>query len=511
MPKSTPRRGRRVQPGEFEDVNHFYTKVLNAQVHPLVSFFLSLSNERIISRYTHLYPNVSREALGTLLKTQPNHFRWAGADLFYATETNKGRSMIVIETNSCPSGQKSMPTPVDREDANGYRQLMQNTIKPVLESHKNLPEGVLCVVYDKNPVEASGYACALSDCMNEPVYLVEFYNGDQDLPMDSDLLGFRINGRLFEVRTEDGKWLTVRAAFRYVTQKPWNRLPVDECDTLVFNPVVVCLAGGRNKLMAAKAYEMFNAMYCSSGLEIRTPETIRDVSLSDVPMWVKALGGVAVVKAPYSNAGQGVYTITSEKELQDFMKIEQDYDQFIVQQLVGNSKWSSTSRRGGQIYHVGTVPDNHNRIYCSDVRMMVQFDYTAKQFRPLAMYSRRAAQPLADSLEGCKFSSWDMLGTNLSIKKSDGTWDSDTNRLLIMDRKEFSRMGIGIDDLIDGYIQTVMATMAIDILSTRLAPSPCTFDLALFQSMNHDPSLISEFMLMSAKDKTEEERKEEEK
>jgi hypothetical protein len=42
-----------------------------------------------------------------------------------------------------------------------------------------------------------------------------------------------------------------------------------------------------------------------------------------------------------------------------------------------------------------------------------------------------------------------MLGTNLSVKKDSGEWDTEANRLLLMDRKDFNRLGLGVDDLID--------------------------------------------------------------
>jgi hypothetical protein len=43
--------------------------------------------------------------------------------------------------------------------------------------------------------------------------------------------------------------------------------------------------------------------------------------------------------------------------------------------------------------------------------------------------------------------SWSILGTNLS-KKTDAGWDTETNRLLLMDRKDFNKLGIGIDELV---------------------------------------------------------------
>lgn len=33
-----------------------------------------------------------------------------------------------------------------------------------------------------------------------------------------------------------------------------------------------------------------------------------------------------------------------------------------------------------------------------------------------------------------------MLGTNLSVKE-DGKWSTETNRLLLMDRKDFNQLG----------------------------------------------------------------------
>lgn len=43
------------------------------------------------------------------------------------------RHMIVIETNSCPSGQKSMPRLSHEDDSNGYYLLMKTTFKSLLD------------------------------------------------------------------------------------------------------------------------------------------------------------------------------------------------------------------------------------------------------------------------------------------------------------------------------------------------------------------------------------------
>lgn len=64
--------------GDFESEQHFYPRVLNAQIHPLVQSFFTLGNERIIARYTHLNPQVKPEKLKEILSYTPKYFQWAG-------------------------------------------------------------------------------------------------------------------------------------------------------------------------------------------------------------------------------------------------------------------------------------------------------------------------------------------------------------------------------------------------------------------------------------------------
>lgn len=61
-------------------------------------------------------------------------------------------------------------------------------------------------------------------------------------------------------------------------------------------------------MMAAKAYEFFNAELADSGLHVRVPETINNVTKNEIPLWLDSMGGHAVVKVPYSNAGMNNLT-----------------------------------------------------------------------------------------------------------------------------------------------------------------------------------------------------------
>lgn len=472
----------RVSPGSFESELHFYPRVLNAQIHPLVRFFLGLDNERIAARYAHLHPQVPVEAIREHLATRTQYFRWGGADLFHAADARGGRRMCVIETNSCPSGQKSIPRTEESQEQAGYRRLLEEVFVPLLK-RRGLPNGTVAVLWDKNWMEVSGYAAVLADLIGEDVFLVPCFDGDPE-PWT------RLNAerRTIEIRTPEGEWIEVRAAFRYVTQRPWNRIP-PLTRTLVFNPVLVCLAGGRNKMLAAKAYDLQNASLRDSGLRIEAPETIWDVSRREIPLWVERMGGCAVVKNPYSNAGQGVWTVTSPAELEHVMELDHRYDQFIVQQLIGNVGWSSRGRRG-PIYHLGTVPTKKLQTFVADLRFMVGCGPNG--FFPCSIYARRARK----SLEAvAPQNSWDVLGTNLSFKNPDGTWNTESERLVLMDARDFNRLGIGLDDLIDAYVQTVLSVTAIDAMAARLVTTRGRFGRKLFASINPDASLVAEVLV----------------
>ncbi|EIE85790.1 hypothetical protein RO3G_10500 [Rhizopus delemar RA 99-880] len=440
--------------GEFESEQHFYPRVLNAQIHPLVQSFFTLGNERIIARYTHLNPQVKPELLKKVLSYTPKHFQWAGSDLFNVTTASGHRQMIVIETNSCPSGQKSMPLLSETGEHNeqgGYRVVIESAFQHQL-SKADPQLGGLAVICDKNMMESTGYAAVLADVAKEHVWHVEWHADDPD--PDAKWVD-----KVLYIRDKEKNWHPIRACFRYVTQKPWNRFPL-KTRTIVMNQIISCLAGGRNKMMASRAYDFYNSEIVDTGLSIKTPETINNVTLGEIPLWIRSMGGHAVLKVPYSNAGQGVYTITNKNELNDFLSQDHHYDKFIVQSLVGNASWSSATRTG-KFFHVGTIPNKKSNTFVSDLRMMVADD------------------------------TWDMLGTNLSIKLPDGSWTTDTSRLILMDRKDFNQLGLGIDDLIDAYIQTVLAVIAIDRMAARLMADG-NFDYQLFQSLNPDNALMDE-------------------
>ena len=112
----------------------------------------------------------------------------------------------------------------------------------------------------------------------------------------------------------------------------------------------------------------------------------------------------------------------------------------------------------------------------------------------MAVYARRARRALPEELAP-NVPSWDVLGTNLSVKNPDGTFSTQPERLLMMDSRDFQLLGIGLDDLIEAYMQTVLATAAIDRLAGKLvSPRTGRFRYNLFRSLNPDAKLLAELM-----------------
>jgi len=471
------------QPGEFEADRHFYPRTLNAQIHPLVLSFFRMPIGRIITRYCHLHPYTDRPTLEKVFQTPPRHLRWSGSDIFNVSTEHGVKQKLIVETNSCPSGQKSFPLLEEHKEEGGYWRLIERTFLPLVSKRlKRSSDGVLAVLYDKNPMESSGYAQALATLTDRPVYLIPCHRSDPERHLT-------IRDREVYARL-DGREVPIVCGFRYVTQRPWTRLPFN-LKTPILNPIVACLAGGRNKTTASKAYEYFNADYRGRGLEILTPESFTNVRKAQVPLLLHQLGGRAVVKVPYLNAGQGIYTIVSDDELDAFMAADHPYDEFIVQQLVGNFRWSSTGRRG-KLFNIGTVPDKKENIYIFDVRMMISWQ--GESFRPVAMYARRAPLNMSVELEPGT-PSWHVLGTNLSKKVGEEQWETEPRRLLMMDRKDFNKLGLGIDDLIECFVQSVMANKAIDDLAQKLVKRGGGFRKVLFSSLNNDESLLKEIRI----------------
>lgn len=461
--------------GDIKDF--FYPKAYQSSIHPLVKFFLKLSPERIAHRYCHLHPQVQKKDLLRILHHKCRHFFLAWSDLMYVTDLQGKRSMVIIENNSCPSGQKSMPPLSDDLDHWWYEHYTQRVLIEKIVSVTDKKDWVLAVLYDKNEMETSGYAHTFADLSNEPVYYVPVFKSHKTV---------RTKDWWLEIKLPSWKWKRVRWCMRYVTQKPWTKLPLVS-KTVILNPLITCLAWWRNKLVATKAYESYNNIIKHLWLTIKYPETIYDVTLEQVVERIQRWGSIGVVKNPYSNAWQWVYTITSQQELDTFLNENHEYDKFILQGLIGNYKRSSKVSKW-TFYHVWTLPNKQWNSYVADIRMRIM--NTSNWFIPLSINARKAVLPLTEELWDTP--SWDVLWTNLSYKNDDGIWGTDMSRLLLMDTKDFNQLWIGIDDLIEWYIQSILSTIAIDRMAHSLLTKEGSFRMRRFQSLDNDQHLLKE-------------------
>ena len=75
----------------------------------MVSFFMNLSPERIVSRYCHLNPKTDRVKLHELLAYEGRPFRWSGADLIHATTVEGHTRIAAIANHSARTAPNSTP------------------------------------------------------------------------------------------------------------------------------------------------------------------------------------------------------------------------------------------------------------------------------------------------------------------------------------------------------------------------------------------------------------------
>jgi hypothetical protein len=133
------------------------------------------------------------------------------------------------------------------------------------------------------------------------------------------------------------------------------------------------------------------------------------------------------------------------------------------------------------------MPNKRNEIFVADLRMMIAG--TPEGYKPVAMYARKAHKPLTKTIDGKD--SWSVLGTNLSVLEAKNKWSTETDRLVLLDRKDFNTLGVSTDELLESYVQTVLSATAIDEMCCSLMEGE-RFNGDLFKSLNNDPGLLEE-------------------
>ncbi len=70
-----------------------------------------------------------------------------------------------------------MPLLDDIEERGGYLRLIEKSFLPFVKRQRTIL-GSYAVIYDKNEMEASGYAKVLAQLVHEKVYLVQYFTED---------------------------------------------------------------------------------------------------------------------------------------------------------------------------------------------------------------------------------------------------------------------------------------------------------------------------------------------
>jgi hypothetical protein len=427
--------------------------------------YLNMSNKEIAENYSKR-KGIEQQAVMDLLNYKPKFFFNAGSDLMKVTQNNETK-MLVIEVNSVATGSMSFPTR-DVEYYNQYEYIIENSFKPLI---KDIPEddGVLAVLNDANYLEAYTYAVIMARKMSENVYVVNLcearhYNNY-----------FRINDDYLEIFINN-KWTKIRACYKYVQTKPWLMLPV-QSKTFIYNSLLGCLAGGRNKAIAALAYSILNHELKDKGLKINHPKTFVNLSKEDVLEKYKERG-LGVAKGLYGNGGYDIYFLTSDKDLSFFKEHAMSNNKYIYQDLVGLKSWLKNGA-DNRYFHIGTnLPDR--KVF--DLRMCIA--YTKDGYRPSSMFSRTSKEALNenyDEINNFKNVLLTNIGDALDLN----------NQIVILDDNGFKRLGLDFNDVIDGFIQTVLAAVAVDKMACRLMEKG-SFNFDLFIELNHDYQLYDE-------------------
>ncbi len=435
---------------------------------PEVLAFLDTPNTEIARIYSAATGADYRETLA-LLKTSTKYLRWSGADEFLAVDRDGEKRAVLIETNSCPGGARSMPSAsITRVEDSAFARTLSSALLPHV-----VEEGPLAVMYDQNPSGNQRMAQVLATLSGREVYGVYVPTPE-------------VAARHIDPHTLMVDGIPIAGAHRFVTQDPWRKLAIlnqrDGVEIPVSNPVIACLGGARNKAVATAAYTAFNQ---TSRIKLSVPVTTAAVPRREAfDMVRRDFGGVAVVKDPYSNSGIGVWTITNKEELERAEAETDDGRFYLVQQLVGSEEVTSNGSIP-QLHHSGCIVDGES--FATDYRVIV-VSHPTEGFRLAGLYSRRGRAPL-NQLGRREVDSWDVLGTNLSVLErvlADGekVWKTEADRRIIPTAEDYASMNITRDDLAKMYVTAVAATVAIDRVAQNLVRKDGSFDRELFLRLN---------------------------
>jgi len=81
-------------------------------------------------------------------------------------------------------------------------------------------------------------------------------------------------------------------------------------------------------------------------------------------------------------------------------------------------------------------------------------------YRPLMVYARMARAPFSAALDGKPLAP--SLVTNIAVPRGDGSFAFEYERLIVPTDEGWARLGLSESDFAAAYVQSVLATTAID-------------------------------------------------
>ncbi|XP_037025300.1 uncharacterized protein LOC119066766 [Bradysia coprophila] len=455
-----------------------FNKTLNQEI---VDFMKNWSTAQIIESYTQTRPHVNQQVLKGLLTENPTFVLYSGVDLIYSKGRNGKKKFLLIETNVYTAGQDAMPPSAQ-----------------VYETHSNL-----CVLNDewkRQPVEAGGlahmygrktrrdyaYPHIMAKLTKESIHVVPMFSKREDGEIETL---YRFVDGTMQVKYKD-EWQNIRACFCTMSYRTWSFFPVTNNLKTYMCPHPIAGLVGKNKILSEYAYRDFNEKYSKHGIQIRGPKTMVGIAKADIREIVEQnFNGRAVIKTPYDSQGRGVYIIRTDGDLDDFYaKDESDYSLWVVQELIGLE--ACPNDRYQQIgFHLD------GQMYAYSVRIIAC--NSPSGFKMITICSARAPAPFAKDGETADIAPGllhkiktvhedDVYVTNIA-SNPDGEL-----RSFYFDDAGVKGMGIGMDDVIDGFMQTVYCTHAIDNMCKKLIMENGELDVQLLRELNPDPQLLAE-------------------
>lgn len=138
----------------------------------------------------------------------------------------------------------------------------------------------------------------------------------------------------------------------------------------------------------------------------------------------------------------------------------------------------------------------NGQMYAYTVRIIACDSPTG--FKTIAICCARAPAPFAKNGETAEIASDALLNKIKTVHEDDayvsniGTNPDSEQRSFYVDDAGMKGMGIGMDDVVDGFMQTVYSTLAIDNMCKKLTMEDGELNMQLLKELNPDPQLLAE-------------------